>query len=285
MACETRVSSVVRHYHGGRVAVAAMPKPSRELPVALVSGASSGIGRALALQLAAAGHAVVGVARRPAPLDELVAAITAAGGTALAIVADCTDAAAVERALHIANAWRGRLDLVVANAGVYHRGPADELTAAALQQALDDNLWSAFHLAAGALPHLRRSRGQLWFVNSFDAKKGLPLDSAYVAAKCALAGYAATLRQALRPAGVHIGSVFPGRVDTPMLTGLQLPWTSPAIPPERVASAVLRGIRSRRAEVVVPWWCRPLWWADVLSPRLGDWLVRTLRLDGRVTGP
>lgn len=262
-----------------------MTSPPRDPPVALVSGASSGIGRALALELCAAGYAVVGIARRQAPLDEWAAAVAARGGTALAEVADCTDPAAVAQAVTTAVRWRGRLDVVVANAGVYHRGAADQLTAAALQQALEDNLWSAFHLATAVLPHLRARRGQLWFVNSFDAKKGLPLDSAYVAAKCALAGYAATLRQALRPAGVHVGSVFPGRVDTPMLTELALPWASPKISAERVARAVRRGIRARRAEVVVPWWCLPLGWAEVVSPRFADWLVRRLRLDGHQAGP
>ena len=66
-----------------------------------------------------------------------------------------------------------------------------------------------------------------------------------------------------------------------MIQDLDVPAISRKIRPERVARAVLRGLRRRKAEVIVPWHIRPLWWAEVLSPRLADWLVRRLRLDGR----
>ena len=260
----------------------ARPAAADPRPVAIVSGASRGIGASIALGLARAGHAVALLARTRPDLERIAAAITAAGGDALVVPVDATDAAAVAQATATVLAWRGRLDLVVANAGVYRRGLASDLQAADLELALRDNFWSAFHLVHAALPTLRaQRRGQVMFVNSFDAKKGLPQDAAYAAAKAALASYAASLRQALRPEGLHIGSVFPGRVDTAMVQDLDVPWISAKIPAERVARAVLRALRARRAEVLVPWHIRPLWWCDVLSPRLADWLVRILRLDGR----
>jgi uncharacterized protein len=109
----------------------------------------------------------------------------------------------------------------------------------------------------------------------------MPQDGAYAAAKAALAAYAAALRQCVHGRGVHVCTVFPGRVDTPMIATLDVPAISAKIPADRVARAVLRALRRQRPEVVVPWHCRLLLWSDVLSPRFGDWLVRVLRLDGR----
>lgn len=250
-------------------------------PVALVTGASRGIGACIARGLAEDGYAVALLARSRDDLERLAAAIRADGGEALVVVADATDAAAVTAAVQAVHTTWGRLDAVVANAGVYRRGLAVDVTRQDLELALRDNFWSAFHLIEAALPHLRAQRGQVVVLNSFDAKKGMPQDAAYATAKAALASFAASLRQALRPEGVHVCSVFPGRVDTAMVKDLAVPWISAKIPAERVARAVRRAIRRRRAEVLVPWHIRPLWWLDVLSPRLGDWLVRVLRLDGR----
>lgn len=249
--------------------------------IALVTGASRGIGAAIARGLAQDGYAVALLARSRDDLERLATAIRADGGDALVVVVDATDAAAVAAAVQTVHTTWGRLDVAVANAGVYRRGLAVDVTRADLELALRDNFWSAFHLVEAALPHLRAQRGQMVVLNSFDAKKGMPQDAAYATAKAALASYAASLRQALRAAGVNVCSVFPGRVDTAMVQDLDVPWISAKIPAERVARAVRRAIRRRRAEVLVPWHIRPLWWFDVLSPRLGDWLVRVLRLDGR----
>lgn len=261
------------------------PRPSTR-PVAVVTGASRGIGAAIAVQLAQAGHDVALLARSVPDLERTAAAVRDAGGQALVLPTDATDAAAVAMAIAEVQRTFGRLDVVVANVGVYRRAPATSVTRADLELALRDNFWSAFHTIEAALPVLRaQRRGHVVILNSFDAKKGLPQDAAYAAAKAALASFGASLRQALRPDGVHVCSVFPGRVDTTMVDHLEVPAISAKIPAERVARAVLRGIRRRRAEVLVPWHVRSLWWLDVLSPRLGDWLVRVLRLDGRDKAP
>ena len=255
-------------------------------PVAIVTGASRGIGAAIALELARAGHDVALLARSVPDLERSAAAVRAVGGQALVLPTDATDAAAVAAAVREVQQSFGRVDVVVANAGVYRRAPATAVTRADLELALRDNFWSAFHLLAACVPLLRaQRRGHVVILNSFDAKKGLPLDAAYAAAKAALASFGASLRQDLRQDGVHVCSVFPGRVDTAMVGQLEVPAISAKIPAERVARAVLRGIRWRRAEVLVPWHIRSLWWLDVLSPRLGDWLVRVLRLDGRERSP
>ncbi|MBL9080092.1 MAG: SDR family oxidoreductase [Planctomycetes bacterium] len=247
-----------------------------------MTGASSGIGRAIAVALADAGHAVVLAARGRDRLDAVAAELRARGASVLAETCDVADPAAVERLVASTVAQFGRLDVVVANAGVYLRRPAHELQREDFAAMLATNFWGTVHVAQAALPHLlAAASGHLVLMTSFDAKKTLPHDGAYAAAKAAVAAWAAALRQSLRGRGVHVCTVFPGRVDTPMCDPIEVPAISAKIPPERVARAVLRALRRRQAEVIVPWHCRLLAWADTLSPRLGDWFVRVLGIDGR----
>jgi short-subunit dehydrogenase len=255
---------------------------SRARRAALVTGASSGIGQALAVELAASGHAVALAARDVSKLEHIAGRIRQQGGEAIAVRCDVTDRAAVERLVDAAIAAFGQLDVVVANAGTYQRKAATELTRADFDAAFAVNLYGVVHLVEAVLPKLlARGAGHLVFVTSFDARKPMPHDGAYAAAKAAVATYVAALRQGLHGRGVQVCTVFPGRVDTRMIEQLRVPAISAKIPPARVAKAILRAIRRGRAEVVVPWHCRLLLWADTLSPRLGDWLVRVWGLDGR----
>lgn len=259
----------------------AQSPPQKPRPVALVTGASSGIGRAIALALASTGHDVALVARGGDRLGQVAEELRRGGVRALPWSCDVTDPMAVRAAVAQVVEHFGRLDVVVANAGQYLRKPAAALGRADFEAAFAVNFWGTQHVVEATLPRLLAQRaGQLVLMTSFDARKALPRDGAYAAAKAAVAAWATALRQSLHGTGVHVCTVFPGRVDTPMIDDLRVPAISAKIPAERVARAVLRALRRRRAEVIVPWHCRLLWWADVLSPRLGDWLVRTLRLDG-----
>ena len=216
-------------------------------PVALVTGASSGIGRAIAMQLAAAGHAVALAARREAPLHEVAAAIRSAGGEALVVPCDASDAGAVHELVAHVHRHFGRLDVVVASAGAYLRKPALETTRADVEAMFAANFWSGFELVQAALPMLTaQRRGRLLLIASFDAVVGMPQDAAYVAAKCALRGWASVLRQALRGSGVTLTTALPGRVDTPMIDDLEVPALSAKVSAERVARAALRGMMRRR---------------------------------------
>jgi len=255
---------------------------SRARRTALVTGASSGIGASLAVELAGSGHAVALAARDVEKLERVAERIRQQGGEAIAIRCDVTDRAAVTRLVDEAIAAFGWLDVVVANAGAYQRKPATELTRADFDAAFAVNFFGVVHLVEAVLPRLlTEGSGHLVFVTSFDARKPMPHDGAYAAAKAAVSTYVAALRQTLHGRGVHVCTVFPGRVDTPMTAQLRVPAISAKIPPARVAKAILRAIRRGSPEVVVPWHCRLLLWADTLSPRLGDWLVRVLGLDGR----
>jgi short-subunit dehydrogenase len=115
-----------------------------------------------------------------------------------------------------------------------------------------------------------------------DGKKGLPYDAAYVASKYAVTGFTDVLRQELRGTGVYASTILPGRVDTPMIATLRVPRVSAKISSDTVAAAIVRAIRKRKPEMIVPYLGpKALIVLSAMSPRLGDWLVRTFGLEGK----
>ena len=249
--------------------------------VAIVTGASSGIGRCVALALARAGARVVLAARRLDRLQEVAGDIAAQGGEALVIPTDVTRRDEVERLVGEAGARWNRLDILVASAGAYIRRPVRELSVEEIERSMAVNFYGGVYLALAALPHLLgRGRGHIILITSLDGKKGLPPDAPYVAAKFALTGFGEVLRQELHDAGIHVTTVLPGRVETPMVAGLRVPRISAKIPPEAVARAVVGALRRPRPEVIVPPHVRALVYLNTFSPRLGDWAVRRLNLSG-----
>lgn len=250
--------------------------------VALVTGASRGIGRATALALARAGAHLALVARRSGPLEEVAAEVRALERQALALPADVRVEEQSRQAVRRALAHFGRLDVLVANAGVYYRSPIRSLSVDILRQSLAVNFYGSVYFVLEALPHmLARGQGHIVLITSMDGKKGIPPDAPYVAAKFALSGFGDVLRQELCGTGVDVSVVFPGRVDTPMIADLEVPWISAKIPPEAVARAVVRAIRRRRAEVIVPFQARLLYAVQCAAPTLADWVVRTFHLEGK----
>ena len=254
--------------------------------VAIITGASSGIGRATALALAREGARVVLAARRRPALDAVAREVEAMGGQALVVPTDVTDRQQVTHLItRTLDTW-GQVDILIANAGVYIRKPVRELQVEDVEKSMAVNFYGALYPVLAVLPHmLQRARGHIVLVTSMDAKKGIPPDAPYVAAKFALAGFGDVLRQELHGSGVGVTVVFPGRVDTPLIANLKVPWISAKIPPETVARAILRGIRRRQPEVIVPWQARLLIYAHTLSPRFADWAVRFFHLEGWEVAP
>lgn len=246
-----------------------------------MTGASSGIGRATALALAREGAHVALAARNEATLQEVAQTIQALGQEALAVPTDVTHQAQVEQLVAQAIARWGHVDILVANAGQYVRRRVVELTATDLERSMAVNFYGAVYSVLAVLPHmLARGSGHLVLVSSLDAKKGLPFDAPYVAAKFALSGFGEVMRQELRDTGIHVTTVFPGRIDTPLIDDLKVPRISPKFPPEMVARAIMRGIHRRKTEVIVPGFYSLLVLANVLSPRLTDWFVQVAHLEG-----
>lgn len=215
-----------------------------EARVAVVSGGGSGIGRAIALELARRGYALALLGRRLAPLEETLAVAAAAGppgaAAGLALSCDVRDAAAVERAAAAVEARWGAAEVVVPAAGAAHIRPFSELSAEEFAATLETNLTGTFLLLRALLPAMRhRGRGWIFAVLSVAARRGFPGWAAYCASKWGLAGLLAALREELAGSGVRLTALYPGATDTQIWQGIPGEWDRAVmVPPAELARAV-----------------------------------------------
>jgi 3-oxoacyl-[acyl-carrier protein] reductase len=188
--------------------------------VAVITGASRGIGQATAVTLAQAGASVVATARTAAELSELVERLEHMGSPALGVAADLRHEEEVER-LRVAALERfGRVDILVNNAGVGKYGPLGSLSAADYDWMMDTNMRSSFLCTAAFLPGmLERRQGWIVFVASVAGLKGLPDETVYCATKFAQVGFAQALDYETREQGVKVSVVAPGGVATSFAFG------------------------------------------------------------------
>ncbi len=191
--------------------------------VALVTGAGSGIGRAVALRFAAEGARVVGLDVNQAGLDETVASIQAAGGEALGLACDVSQAAQVQSAVGQAAAHFGRLDALFNGVGVSGRrwgdGPVHECTEEAWERVLSINLTSMFLVCKHAMPHLLETRGAVVNLASVLGIVGGDEDfatHAYAASKAGIIGLSRAMATYYAPRGVRVNVIAPGLIATPM---------------------------------------------------------------------
>jgi NAD(P)-dependent dehydrogenase (short-subunit alcohol dehydrogenase family) len=186
--------------------------------VAIVTGASSGIGYAAAKLFAREGAKVVATARRQDKLDTLVAEIKADGGEAVAVAGDIREEALAKAVVDTAVDRFGGLDIAFNNAGsTGEMGPIAEVSAAGWRDTLETNLTSAFLGAKHQVPAmLARGGGSLIFTSSFVGySAGMPGMSAYAASKAGLIGLTQVLAAELGPKGIRVNAVLPGGTDTP----------------------------------------------------------------------
>lgn len=186
---------------------------------AIVTGASSGIGRATALLFAREGARVVAVARRLEPLEAVVSAIVSKGGEAVAVDGDVGEETTAQRAVAAALDHFGGLDIGFNNAAALGPGtPLEELTPEAWTHTLRTNLDAAYFAARHQVPAMRaRGGGSLIFTGSFVGHTaGIPGMAAYAASKAGLIGLTQVLAAELGPARIRVNTVLPGGTDTPM---------------------------------------------------------------------
>ena len=187
--------------------------------VAIVAGASSGIGYATAMLFAREGAKVVVGARRRTQLDALVAEIEVAGGAAVALAGDVRDEAFARALVETAEARFGGLDVAFNNAGsLGEMGPTPEVSISGWNEAIETNLTSAFLAAKYQLPAmLRRGGGSLIFTSTFVGyTAGMPGVAAYAASKAGLIGLTQALAVEFGPKGIRVNAILPGGTDTPM---------------------------------------------------------------------
>jgi NADP-dependent 3-hydroxy acid dehydrogenase YdfG len=189
--------------------------------VAVISGASSGIGRAAALRLAQQGAAVAVVARRTDRLDQLTAQITGAGGVAVPVAVDLTDRAAAHNAVDRAVDQLGRLDILVNAAGVMLNGPSEESPLQEWDRMVDINLRGLMYITKAALPHLLkaatdspRSVADVVNISSVAGRFAAPGVALYNATKFAVSGATEAWRQEFTTRNLRFSVIEPGRTES-----------------------------------------------------------------------
>ncbi|MGH9777675.1 MAG: SDR family oxidoreductase [Candidatus Acidiferrales bacterium] len=249
-----------------------------ENKVAIVTGASEGIGKAIAELFAREGARVVLAARSEDKLRELAARL--GPERALGVPTDVADAAQVDRLVARTVEHFGGLDIVVNNAGFGLYAPCHEMDWDHFRHLWEVNFFGAVRLALTALPHLRKRRGAIVNISSVAGKIPLPYMGAYCASKFALNTISSAMRMELKQAGVRVVTVLPGRVATQFhlaayRDGQNLPGVfqrrkSEGVSAEKVASATLNAVLSGKREVVVPWRLRLVMAASALMPGLRE---------------
>jgi short-subunit dehydrogenase len=252
--------------------------------VAVVTGASSGIGAQLARDVAARGMRVALLARRADRLTGLAAEIAQAGGEALAQPCDVSDRAAVEDAIRAVDVRWGRIDLLVNNAGYGRHVLFKDHDVADIERMLRTNVLGVVYASKAALPHMR-ARGQGWIVNvsSVAGKLGQPDEAVYSASKFAVAGLSEGLAYELAPLGIHVMTVYPALVRTEMFTPeviARMPTRAMKsfVEPPAFSRAVLAALARGRHEVTVPRYVGIAYAVRALFPGFHRRMTARLRL-------
>ena len=235
--------------------------------VLVVTGAGTGIGRAIALQSAREGFAVVAVSRNAQELAELANAVQGARGACVTLTADVTAADTPERIVQTARERFGRIDVLINNAGAAKGGRLLEQRDADIDAQWHLHVAAPLRITRAALPLLRESGGQVMFMGSGLARIPSPYYGAYCAAKAAVRAVATQLRRELHGTGIAVTYVDPGSVRTNFIKTAGIPEFGPEwvpVTPEQVARKIVHAVRTRPRTVnAVP--------LHTLGAMLGEW--------------
>ncbi|MBV8359947.1 MAG: SDR family oxidoreductase [Deltaproteobacteria bacterium] len=226
----------------------------------LVTGASSGIGRDIALLLGGLGVKTALLARRRALLDDLASAIRDQDGDALVLTADISRREEVRQAVARALGEFGHIDILINSAGVLEPSSVETMDPQSFQRMLNVNVLGTLHTVQAVLPSMRQAgSGSIVNIGSLAGRRGMPPLGGYSATKFALVGLTEALRVELFGTGVHVALVMPGVVDTPMIRGdsqserhRRFPDMIPPMPVRWVTWAVIAALTLGLTEVDVP---------------------------------
>ena len=241
-------------------------------PVALITGASRGIGEATARELARRGYRLALAARSAGPLETLAAELSRNSAPALPIPTDLCDNRAIERLVRLALTHFGRVDALIHNAGIGGHGLVARMAAGAPAATIGTNLLAPIELTRLLLPHmLERGSGNIVLIASVAGHIGLPTSATYSASKFGLRGFAHALRREVAHRGVGVTIISPGFIRTDMTRWMgNLPLPGPPI----VARTIARALERPRREVFVPGYYRLLVWLEHLLPGVADAALR-----------
>lgn len=248
---------------------------------AVITGATSGIGRETALGFARAGAHVVVAGRRKERLRELVSEIEAKGGEALAVPTDVADQAQVDRLIEQAVARFGRIDTLVNNAGVGIAARFSEMALEDFRRVMEVNFWGAVYACKAVVPQMRAqsSGGVIINVSSILGKRGMPFETAYCASKFALAGFSEALRTEVMSDRIDVSTIFPGAVETEIFetsanqTGMEMPSYLPKFPAREMARIIVQDARFPQPEIVMALDAQVINLFNKLAPGLMDFAL------------
>ena len=241
----------------------------------MITGASSGIGRGLALELSSRGAKVGLIARRADALNELVREIEAASGKAIALPADVMDAHSLGVAADRLRSTFGPIDVLVANAGVGATVDAAELKGSSVASVINVNVLGAANSVEAVVPEMvKRGSGQLVVISSLAAYRGLPKSAAYCASKAAVSAFFESLRLDLKPRGIDVTIIHPGFIKTPLTAGrdAQMPFLMEL---DDAVAKIVGAIEKRRKSYAFPWQLASIVRAGMVMPNfMYDWISR-----------
>ncbi len=252
----------------------------------LITGASSGIGRAAAKALAQKGHLLALAARRVARLETLAREIQDLHGVPpLVLPTDVSNHIEIKSMIKKTYDHFGRIDVVVNNAGVLFMQDVLEMPREEMRTLMETNFWGPLEIIREAAPVMEKlGGGHIINVGSGVSRRGLPYMSVYSASKWALAGLTEAMRLEWSPRKIKFTMVYPGGVETEMPAGVdraKLPANYPkhikGISAERAARAIVKAVEKQPLEIYVPWWVRPGIWLSVLAPALADRIISKVR--------
>ena len=254
--------------------------------VVLITGASSGIGRALALELAQRGARLGLLARRSEALAEIVREIDArscrehAAGeskrpTALSLFGDVQDAQSTKAAVERLRAELGPVDVLIANAGIATTSDAASLDPEEVARVINTNVIGAANSVAAVLPvMLERGSGHLVVISSLAGYRGLPKSAAYCASKAALSAFFESLRLDLEPRGINVTIIHPGFIKTPLTAGrsANMPFLMEL---DDAVQKIVSVIERRKKSYAFPWQLASIVRAGMIMPNfMYDWISR-----------
>jgi len=253
--------------------------------VVVVTGASSGIGRETAIEFAREGAKTVLVSRSREKLERVAEEIKSLDPNVVVVPTDVTSHEQVNNMVNEVVSHYGSIDVLFNNAGSSYVGRVeDDNFAENAKKMMDADYFGTVNVTTEVLPVMKRQgSGHIMNMSSVVGKKAFPHFGGYSAAMHAISGFTDALRQELRGTGINVSIIHPALTQTPLLEEVNPEDMPPPfrrltpIPVEIVAKAVLDGVEHHRARIVVPFQPRFLFLADMLSPRIGDLVVRLLQ--------